>query len=65
MGKVRPVVDHALCTGCGTCEAICPEVFQVKEDGKSWVINPDGCNNCNCQEAKDSCPVEAISLVEE
>ena len=61
----KPVIDFEACEGCGTCEAICPEVFKVKEDGKAYVINPEGCKTCDCQEAVDSCPVECIKMEEE
>ena len=58
MSKVK--VNKDLCIGCGTCEALCPKVFQL-QDGKSHVIAEE-CGECNCQEAVDSCPVGAISL---
>lgn len=62
---LKPKVDEDLCTGCGNCEAICPEVFKLGEDGKSQVINPDGCGEAGCcEEAAESCPVEAITLEE-
>ncbi|MDI6886183.1 MAG: ferredoxin [archaeon] len=57
----KPVVDPDLCTGCESCVDICPEVFEMGDDGLSWVKNPNACNNCDCQEAIDNCPVEAIS----
>ncbi len=56
----RPVVDQELCIGCGHCTELCPEVFQL-EDEKSQVVGPDKCGTCNCQEAIDTCPVQAIS----
>jgi len=61
--KVR--VDEDTCIGCGTCEGICPEVFQVnEEEGKSQVINPEGGPEDLIQEAIDSCPMEAINWEE-
>lgn len=60
-----PVIDYAACEGCGACEALCPEVFQLKDDDKAYVINPEACSTCDCQEAVDSCPVECITLEEQ
>jgi ferredoxin len=57
----RVVVEQDACIGCGTCEGICPEVFQLnEEEGKSQVINPEGGPEDLIQEAIDSCPMEAI-----
>ncbi len=59
-----PVVDYETCIGCGSCVELCPEVFELKNDDKAWVIAPDKCGTCNCQEAIDICPVQAISWSE-
>ncbi|HMK49198.1 MAG TPA: ferredoxin [Thermodesulfovibrionales bacterium] len=56
------VVNEDLCEGCASCEEICPEVFKVEDDGKAHVIGPDKCNTCDCQEAADVCPVQAITI---
>lgn len=52
-------VDKSKCIGCGACVAICPEMFAIGSDGKSFVKNPKG--KCNIQAAIDGCPVGAIS----
>lgn len=63
MAKVVYVDDEA-CTGCGTCEETCPEVFKVDEETeKAQVIKAEG---AECvEEAIDTCPEEAISWQEE
>ena len=60
------IVDSDLCIGCGSCEAIAPEHFGLKDDGKSHVkkqYTPE--DEDVIKEAIDGCPVKAISLVEE
>ncbi|MHB8810907.1 MAG: ferredoxin [Desulfobulbaceae bacterium] len=59
-----PVVDEELCIGCGVCAELCPEVFTIRDD-KSWVIGPERCTTCDCEEAAASCPVTAIELIED
>lgn len=61
----KPVIDYDLCTGCGTCSELCPEVFELREDEKAYVIAEDKCNTCDCEEAANTCPSEAIKLIEE
>ena len=58
-------VDEDLCIGCGTCELMCSQCFQL-EDGKAKVMRDD-CSgvDCDMQDVIDSCPVEAISVVVE
>jgi ferredoxin len=56
-----PVVNYQECVGCGSCVELCPEVFELRDD-KAWVIGYDKCNTCNCQEAVNLCPTEAITL---
>jgi ferredoxin len=58
-----PKVDPDLCTGCGICEDICPDVFEIGDDGISHVIDPNACEDAGCcEEAADECPEGAITL---
>lgn len=57
-------VDQEKCIGCGACAALCPEVFEMGEDGKSHVKNAAACEKSDCQGALEGCPVQAISWEE-
>lgn len=53
-------VNEDLCIGCGACQAVCPEVFEV--DGVARVI----CDEIpkefeeDAMDAKEGCPTSAI-----
>ena len=55
-------VDKEKCIGCGLCSNLCPEVFELGEDGKARVKEgADLEKNKDCiKEAAESCPVGAI-----
>jgi len=55
-------VDQEKCIGCGLCVSICEAAFELRDDGKAYVKSAAGCKKCDCKEAADSCPVQAISL---
>lgn len=59
-------INKDLCTGCGNCESICPEVFEVQEDGTSHIIAGDlsGLEGC-IEAAEENCPDDAIIYEEE
>jgi ferredoxin len=58
------IIDEDLCEGCETCVSLCPEVFEMGENAKVRVKNPNALDTCNIQEAIESCPVGAIKLEE-
>ena len=55
-------VNKEKCIGCGLCSNLCPEVFELAEDGKAKVKeNADlEKNKEGVKEAKEGCPVSAI-----
>ena len=53
-------VNKDACIGCGVCASLCPDVFELGPDGKAVVKDPNSSAPC-VEEAKYSCPVNAIS----
>lgn len=53
-------VDQEKCIGCGACVSVCPNVFEMGDDGKSHVKDPNA--ECDSETAKNSCPVGAITV---
>lgn len=62
---MKAVVEET-CIGCGLCPQICPEVFELNEEGmaivKVQVVPPEA--EETCRESATSCPVEAILIIE-
>ena len=64
--EMKICVDPDLCNGCGPCVDICPEAFELNEEGVA-VVKLDEIPvefQYACKEAADSCPTEAISIEE-
>ena len=59
---MKLVVDKDICIGCGACAAICPDVFEIDDDGLAVSV----ANEINEEveedaiDAKEGCPVNAI-----
>jgi len=62
MAKVKLEIDQETCIGCGTCAALAPDLFELSGDGKAVPKLPTTENADAAKEAKDSCPVGAISV---
>ena len=52
------------CIACGLCAGTCPEVFQMGDDGFAHGGEIPGESLGTAQEARDGCPVSAISIEE-
>ncbi|KLL11249.1 MULTISPECIES: ferredoxin [Protofrankia] len=63
---MRIVVDHSRCTGLGMCESIAEDVFEVQSDGSLRILieEIDPARREEIQAAVDSCPTEALKLVD-
>ncbi len=67
--KVLISVDYACCQGCGTCAAIAPDLFELRDDGKAWpvqdVVELDDEQMKLLEEAMRDCPLHCISYQEQ
>lgn len=61
---MKAKVDKEGCIGCALCVETCPKVFKLGDDGLSEVICDEVPSDVieSCNEAKDICPVDVISL---
>lgn len=72
MAKI--IQDHKGCIGCGTCVALCPKFWEMRdEDMKAHLISGKydkekeeyelEVNNTECnKDASEACPVQAIKV---
>ena len=61
---MKPKIIADECIGDGICEEICPEVFELRDDGLAYVIeeDPDESLSDKIEEAVEECPTSAIVL---
>ena len=58
-------VNKDLCIGCGACQAVAPEVFEIDDDGLAATIVeeiPEDIKD-DAIDAKEGCPTDAIEEV--
>ena len=63
---MKVTVNQDMCISCGACEAVCPNVFEVGQDGAE--VKTDVIAEADVKDATDAmegCPVAAISEVQE
>lgn len=62
---MKATVDSNLCNGCGPCEEVCPEVFEVVDNLAMVRVTPVPVSaEASCRQAASNCPTNAISLEE-
>ena len=59
----KVTVDKDLCTLCGLCASIAPDVFEMGDETAFAKLDPVPDDQADaCQEAADSCPEGAIVI---
>ena len=53
-------IDKKKCIGCGSCVAICPDIFET--DGDKVKVKKSKTDKECAKEAADSCPTQAIKI---
>jgi ferredoxin len=64
---MRVVVDHNLCEGNGRCVEVAPQMFELRDDDRSYVLtqSPPQDLRTKVQLAATLCPRQAIRLIED
>jgi ferredoxin len=63
--RIDVTVDRALCIGSGDCVDTAPDVFQLDDEDKAVVVDPDGAPVEDIIGAAQNCPVSAIFVIGE
>jgi ferredoxin len=63
--RIAVTVDRSLCIGSGDCVDTAPDVFQLDDEDKAVVVDPDGAPVDDVIEAAGNCPVSAIFVTGE
>lgn len=56
------VIDQEVCIGCGVCESVYPDLFELGADGKASVKNLSNYDKALAQDAASQCPVNCITV---
>lgn len=61
---MKAYVDKETCIGCELCVEICPEIFEMEDDGLAVAKDSEIPEDLleDAQEAEESCPTDAITI---
>jgi ferredoxin len=57
-------IDRELCYGFADCVSSAPGVFELDDDEKAVVIDPNGAARDDLLDAAGNCPVTAITITD-
>src|SRR3954452_22222945 len=57
-------IDRELCYGFADCVSTTPAVFELDDDEKAVVIDPNGAPRDDLVDAEENCPVNAITITD-
>lgn len=63
---MKAKVIENICIGCGACQALVPDMFEINDNGVAHAIKtvvPEDLEE-QALEAKDNCPTNAIDIDE-
>jgi ferredoxin len=63
--RIEVTVDRSQCIGSGDCVDTAPDVFQLDDEDKAVVVDPDGASLDDVLTAAGNCPVSAIFVIGE
>lgn len=63
---MKAEINRDNCIGCGCCQGICQEVFEVQDDGFAHVVKEEIEKNLydDVRDAASACPTGAIEVKE-
>jgi len=70
----KVILEREKCIGCGSCQAVCPDHFEMQDDGKSRLLGSkqnkqDKTEELETEElacmkdAAEACPIQIIKIV--